>query len=248
MFRTSCMENREAIYAVLAPPPLRANAITPAGGTAFMVAPGLLVTTARAVCREAGPDGPAPSEVPVIRAPDIGKKAETATVFALDHGKDVALLRIDAPRSDAILKLLGERVPVGTPCGASGFPRIAVDSVPAVGVSLIELFQGGTVSAFVDADGGVEGTASWYETDSPMYGDASGCPGFVASGEVFGMHLRSAVNRPKGGEEGCPGADGPPSGVSVWVSSMELIAFAAAHGVSVDAARIGVDFDGKGRI
>ncbi len=227
MFSRSCMANREAIYAVLAPASARENVITPAAGTGFAAAPGLLVTTARAVRGETDAGGPPRAEVAVIRAPDIGKKAETAVLLAVDPRNDIALLRIHAPRSAASLRMLPGPVPVGTPCGASGFPRIAVGAAPRIGVSLIELFQGGNISAFVGANGGDGDAAGYYETDSPMYGDASGCPGFVASGEVFGMHLRSVAGAPEDGK-----ADGARPGVSRWMPSMEIIAFVKGNGLS----------------
>jgi S1-C subfamily serine protease len=217
MFGKAVAGNREAIYAILGSPPLPPNAITPSLGTAFMVAPGLLVTAARCALDAAKPGAPHHGKVQVIRAPDIGRKAEPATVIAADTRKDLALLRIDAPRSTACLKMLDAPVPVGTHCGTSGFPRIAVDSGPVSGVSLIELFQGADISSFVNAADPNGDTESRYETDSPLCGDSSGCPGFVASGEVFGMfHQCDRDPRP---------------GVSFWVPSMEIIAFLKDNGV-----------------
>ena len=104
MFEKALSENREAIYAILAPASLPPGAATPSGGTAFMIAPGLLVTAARCV-----PGGSDPGTVPcpelsLIRAPDIGRGTERATLVSLDRGKGLALLRIDAPRSAAFLR------------------------------------------------------------------------------------------------------------------------------------------------
>ena len=76
MFEKALSENREAIYAILAPASLPPEAATPAGGTAFMIAPGLLVTAARCV-----PGGSDPGTLPrtmlsLVRAPDIGRGTE----------------------------------------------------------------------------------------------------------------------------------------------------------------------------
>ncbi len=223
MFEKAVTGNREAIYAILGSPPLPPNAITPSLGTAFMVATGLLVTAARCILDAAKPGDPPQGKVRVIRAPDIGRKAEPAAVIAADARKDLALLRIDAPRSAACLQLLDAPVPAGTHCGTSGFPRIAVDSGPVTGVSLIELFQGADISSFVSDTDSNGDTMSRYETDSPLYGDSSGCPGFVASGEVFGMFHQCGRH--------------PWPGVSLWVPSMEIIAFLNDNGVIISGRR-----------
>jgi len=233
MFGKAVAENREAIYAVLTASPLHPKAITPSIGSAFMVAPGLLVTAAHCLDDTSKPGNPRYGDLSVIRAPDIGRKAEPASLVARDDGMDLALLRIGAPRSNACLKLLDAPVPVGTHCGSSGFPRITVESTPQPGVSLIELFQGADICAFVRS-AGLDGLpVRRYETDSPMYGDAAGCPGFVASGEVFGMYNRFVPDPTVAGE----GPGGPErrtrTGVSLWVPSMEIIAFAEANGAAL---------------
>ena len=233
MFSKTIAENREAIYAVLTDSPLPPQAITPSIGTAFMVAPGLLVTAAHCLQDASQPGNPPYANPSVIRAPDIGRKTEPVSLVARDDGKDLALLRIDAPRSFACLKLLDAPVPVGTRCGSSGFPCITVDSSPRLGISLIELFQGADVSAFVTS-AGLDGIpVSRYETDSPMYGDAAGCPGFVASGGVFGMYNRFVPDPPVSGERAGEPERHTRTGVSLWVPSMEIIAFVKSNGVAL---------------
>jgi len=233
MFTNAITRNREAIYAVLASSPVPPNAITPSIGSAFMVAPGLLVTAAHCLDGAAGERADAQPTFSVIRAPDIGRKAEPVSVAARDDRRDVALLRIEAPRSTACLRLLEDRIPVGTRCGSSGFPRIAVDAPPAVpGISLIELFQGAEICAFVDATGLDGAPAARYETDSPMYGDAAGCPGFLPSGAVFGMYSRF-VPVPSGPAGPSDAERHTRTGVSLWVPSMELVAVARAHGAAL---------------
>ena len=233
MFAKAISQNREAIYAILGSSPLQSNAITPSLGSAFMVAPGLLITAAHCIL-DVSKQAKAPREnLRVIRALDIGKKAEPAVVVASDGGKDLALLRIDAPQSKACLKLLDAPVPIGTHCGTSGFPCITVDFAPRSGISHIELFQGADISSFLSETGPNGDAVSRYETDSPLFGDSSGCPGFVESGEVCGMCRRSVVDPP--GNDGRPGGSAGPtgSGVTLWVPSMDIIAFAKANGIAL---------------
>ncbi len=233
MFEKTVAGNREAIYAVLSTAPPHPRAITPSFGSAFMVAPGLLVTAAHCLDDASPPGAPPIGNLSVIRAPDIGKEPEPVSLAARDDGRGLALLRIDAPRSRACLKLLSAPVPAGTHCGSSGFPRITVDSTPGLGIALMELFQGADICAFATSAGLDGNPVSRYETDSPMYGDAAGCPGFVASGEVFGMYLRFVPDLP----DAAKGAGDPErstrTGVSLWVPSMEIIAFAKSNGVAL---------------
>lgn len=219
MFEKALAENREAIYAILATPLPPAGAATPSGGTAFMIAPGFLVTAARCVPGGRDPGGlPCPG-LTLVRAPDVGRGTERATLVALDGGRGLALLRIDAPRSSAFLRMLDAPVPVGTRVAYSGFPRLAMGPAPRPGVSLIEMFQGASVASFVRTGGPAGEPVSRYVTDAPVVGDASGCPGFIPSGEVFGM-----VDSPPGD---------PPSSLPSWVPSMDIVSFARENGVPI---------------
>ena len=222
MFEKALASIREAIYAILASSSLAPGAATPSGGTAFMIAPGLLVTAAR--CLPGGSDTGNLSrpELSLVRAPDIGRGTERATLVALDRGKGLALLRIDAPRSAAFLRILDAPVPIGTQCAYSGFPRISMGPAPRPGASLIEMFQGATVSSFVRTAGPGGEPVSWYVTDAPLVGDASGCPGFLPSGEVFGM-----LNCPPGDTR---------SAVPTWVPSMDIVSFARGNGVPLPSS------------
>jgi hypothetical protein len=219
MFDKALEANRESIYAILGSAPPPKNALSPSLGSAFMVAPGLLVASARCLRDATKPGNPPVEGLRVIRAPDIGKKAEPVTVVTANERKDLALLRIASPRSSACLRLLDRPVPLGTHCGTAGFPRITVDPAPSSAVSLIELFQGADISSYVNTTGADGHSESRYETDGPLYGDPSGSPGFVGTGEVFGMfHLPAAPS---------------PEGVSVWVPSMVILAFLRANAVKV---------------
>jgi hypothetical protein len=218
MFEKALTRNREAIYAILASSSsLPPEAATPSGGTAFMIAPGLLVTAARCVPGGSDPENLPCPELSLVRAPDIGRGTERATLVSLDRGKGLALLRIDAPRSTATLRILDAPVPVGTQCAYSGFPRVSMGPAPSPGASLIEMFQGASVSSFARAAGPGGELVSCYVTDASLVGDASGCPGFLPSGEVFGML-------------DCPPGD-TRSAVPFWVSSMDIVSFARENGV-----------------
>jgi hypothetical protein len=221
MFEKALAENREAIYAILASSSLPPEAATPSGGTAFMIAPGLLVTAARCIHGGSEPGNPPRTELSLVRAPDIGRGTERATLVSLDRGKGLALLRIAAPRSTAFLRVLDNPVPIGTQCAYSGFPRLAMDPAPLPGASLIEMFQGAFVSSFESAAGPDGVPVSYYVTDAPLVGDASGCPGYTSSGEVFGM-----LNCPPGDIR---------SAVPSWVPSMEIVTFALDNGVPLPA-------------
>ena len=217
MFEKALKENREAIYAVLAPASLPPEAATPSGGTAFMIAPGLLVTAARCVPGGSDPGDLSSPALSLVRAPDIGRGTERATLVSIDRAKGLALLRIESPRSAASVRLLEAPVPIGTPCAYSGFPRLAMDPAPLPGSSLIEMFQGASVSSFEKTAGPGGEPVSRYVTDAPLVGDASGCPGFLPSGEVFGM-----LNCPPGDIR---------SAVPSWVPSMDIVSFARGCGV-----------------
>lgn len=221
MFEKALAENREAIYAILAPPPLPEGAATPSGGTAFMIAPGLLVTAARCVTGVSEPGTVPRPGLSLVRAPDIGRGTERAALVSLDRERGLALLRIDAPRSSAFLRILETPIPVGTPCAYSGFPRLSMGPAPRPGASLIEMFQGACVSSIVTTAGPDGEPASCYVTDAPVFGDASGCPGFIPSGEIFGM-----LNSPPRDLR---------SPLPCWVSSMEIVSFARRNGVPLPA-------------
>jgi hypothetical protein len=216
MFEKALASSREGIYAILASSSLPPEAATPSGGTAFMIAPGMLVTAAR--CLPAGSDpGTLPSPgLSLVRAPDIGLGTERATLVSMDRGKGLALLRIDSPRSAAFLKILDAPVPIGTQCAYSGFPRISMGPAPRPGASLIEMFQGACVSSLVRTTGPGGEPVSRYVTDAPLVGDASGCPGFISTGEVFGM-----LDCPPGERSSTPS----------WVTSMDIVSFARSNGV-----------------
>jgi len=236
-FAKACSKNREAIYGLLASSPIKPNGVTASNGSAFMVAPGLLITAAHCIHQETNPTKSIHSKFELIRAPDVGQKMEIATLVAADPAKDLALLRIDGPRSRSSLKLLKAPVAPGTPCGSLGFPLAQVAFTPqGIAFNLVERFQGANVSALAHAADATGNPVTFYETDSLMYGGSSGCPGFLASGGVFGMHNRSVLEAPQ--SQKTVGSTPAPTraAISMWVTSMDIVAFVASQGQGVKAS------------
>jgi hypothetical protein len=100
--------------------------------------------------------------------------------------------------------------------------------------NLVERFQGANISAFLTQADPSGRQLSYYETDALMYKGSSGCPGFLMNGNVFGMHIRSAIERSNQG--GNPDVKAPLEtrlAISIWVPSMDIIAFAKDNGVAL---------------
>ena len=87
-----------------------------------------------------------------------------------------------------------------------------------------------TVSAVLRDEQGRPVT--FYETDSLMYGGSSGCPGFLESGKVFGMHNRSVLEASKGGQRSAV-TQGTRLAISMWVTSIDIVGFVSAQGIKV---------------
>jgi len=234
MFSKACSQVRESIYGVVGSSQVSEKEVNFTNGTGFMIAPGVLSTAAHFVHVENDTSKPAHTKFQVIRAPDIGQKLETAQLIAEETAKDIALLRIDNPRSNICISLEANRVPIGTSCGSYGFPLARV-VITKTGKSfkLVERFQGASISAFVTPTSGQH--PSYYETDAIMYKGSSGCPGFLTNGNVFGMHIRVRVERPKESSDS-PKQTGQAEtrlAISIWVPSMDIINFAKANGIAV---------------
>ncbi|HET6204766.1 MAG TPA: serine protease [Planctomycetota bacterium] len=231
MFANACASNREAIYGLLASSPLKQPQMAVSAGSAFMIAPGLLVTAAHGVHLDSIPSRPVHQKFEVIRAPDVGQRMEVATFVAKDPVKDLALLRIDKPRSSSCLGLLKTAVLRGTACGSLGFPLAQVaPASQGLNFNLVERFQGAYVSALVTSADQQGNSLTFYETDSLMYRGSSGCPGFVKSGEVFGMQSHSLVEQQ--GQGTSPAGAQTRLAISRWVTSMDIVAFAFANGIT----------------
>jgi len=227
MFEQACMANRDAIYGLLASSPINPHGVTASNGTAFMVAAGYLVTAAHCVHQDTDHRRPVHSKFELIRTPDIGQRMEIASLHAIDDKQDVAILRIAAPRSTSTLKLLDRVVERGAAVGSLGFPLSQVTaSNQRLAFNAVERFQSASISTFVSATQPDGSSYMHYETDSLMYGGSSGCPGFLPTSEVWGMHNRSAI------EAGAQGNQSTRLAISLWVPSITIVAFCRAHGVA----------------
>ncbi len=229
MFAEVCAAVRNSVYGIVGTWQPDGSPVSFTNGTGFMIAPGILVTVAHLVHRDADVANPTLQLFEVIRAPDIGQRLETAVLIAEDIARDMALLRIDDPRSEDSVTLATERVELGNSAGSLGFPLATVRYTGVDKVfHLVERFQGMSISALhtmVD-EYGREFTV--YETDAPMYRGSSGCPGFLLNEQVFGMHVKSVVS-----DQEAPGPVGARLAISTWVPSMSIAAFAVDNGITV---------------
>jgi len=230
MFQESCAKNRHAIYGVVGTSPTQNGQEYHNMGTGFMIAPGIIATAAHLIHNSSVSDRPLHAQFRVVRAPDIGQPFESATLIAENPQRDIALLRVETPRSQEYLNLESTRVPIGTFCGSLGFPFMSVQSnvqnQPVF--NMIERFQGSHISSFVTATiPGGPMTMNFYETDSLMYPGSSGCPVFLTSSKVIGMQVQSLMeNNPAN-----PNAGATRAAISVLVPSMDIISFARQNQV-----------------
>jgi len=134
-----------------------------------------------------------------------------------------------APPGGTPVKLAAEILPPGTSCGALGFPlaHIAFSGAEPT-FNLIERFQGAHISAF-HAEPHGQKIIHFYETDVLMYPGASGCPGFLLDGRVFGMHKASVIKGTQGGGQ-------QRVAISLWIAAADIMAFAAKQGIKIAAS------------
>ena len=236
MFAAACAQLRESVYGLTAMSSVSPNQVNYCTGTAFMIASGVLATAGHAAHIDNDPSKSVHSVFEVIRAPDIGMPPEPATLIGVDTVRDVALLKLSAPRSSICVTALSGLAVRGTSCGALGFPLASVAFGPAGHMfNLMERFQGANISAYypVPLLGG--GSQNVYETDALMYGGSSGCPGFLLDGKVFGMHVSSVIQQTMAAPNASAGP--PPSpvsnrlAISIWVPMADIDLFARASGV-----------------
>lgn len=169
-FIAACSKNRNAIYGIMGVSQLANNQVNATNGTAFMIAPGILATVEHLTHIENDIARPNHNLFEVIRAPDIGQGMERAQLIAEDTGKDIALFRIDNPRSNSCIALKTSRVSIGTECGSLGFPLARVIFTQGRrNFNLIERFQGAHISAFCRLRDPNGQEYICYETDALMY-------------------------------------------------------------------------------
>lgn len=234
MFNKACSQVRESVYGVIGSSQVNAKRVSCTNATAFMIAPGVLCTAAHFIHVGNNRSKPIHTSFEAIRAPDIGQKMETAKLIAEESNIDIALLRIDSPHSNIYVSLEAKRVPIGTSCGSYGFPFAQV-GITKTGkkFNLVERFQGANISAFLTDPSRQQ--LLYYETDALMYRGSSGCPCFVTNGNVFGMHIRSRVEKQKGTSSSSEqiGQLETRLAISIKVPSMDIINFAKANGIIV---------------
>jgi S1-C subfamily serine protease len=231
-FSKACSKIREAIYGIKASSQVSSNQFNFSTGTAFMIAPGILITTAHLCHVENNPTQPRHSNFEVIRAPNVGEKLEKCTFVAEDIERDLALLRIDSPRSTKCVRFSLQKIPVGTPVGSFGFPLAYIDAATGI-FRLIERFQGAHISSFhpIITPSGRELYS--YETDALMYRGSSGCPGFLSNEKVFGMHNASIIDRPRQVNER-EARQEIRLAISLWIPADDIVKFAKSNSIEIE--------------
>jgi len=236
VFAAACSQVRESVYGLTAISSVGPNQVNYCTGTAFMIAPGVLATAGHAVHIDNDPSKPVHSIFEVIRSPDIGMPPEPATLIGVDAVRDIALLRLAAPRSSTCVATLPGLAARGASCGALGFPLASIAFGPTGRMfNLTERFQGANISAYYSAPLPGGAPQNFYETDALMYGGSSGCPGFLLDGRVFGIHVASVIQLTTAAPNAS--ATPPPSpasnrlAISIWVPIADIDLFARASGV-----------------
>ncbi len=228
MFTNACKTITEAVYGIVGYTRGGSRSI----GTAFMIAPSVVVTCAHIAFRDAGISGSYQERLEVIRAPEIGRQREIAKIIATDSLRDIALLDIVNSRSNISVKLAEEMCPVGTNAGPIGFPM--AETTPTERGWKFEptlRFQGGYISSFRFLPTGTDRELPFYETDTLMYPGSSGCPGFLSDCRVFGMQaasMREPATPKNDGEE-----IGARAAISLWIPAADIRAFARANGLAI---------------
>lgn len=237
MFKKSCSQIRNAIYGVIGTSQLSGGQINCTNGTAFMIAPGVLVTAAHLSHVEANPAKPIHTLFEVIRAPDIGQVMERAQLIVEDPIRDIALLRISSPRSNTCVFLESSSVPIGTNCGSLGFPLAFVTfTQTSKRFDLIQRFQGANISAFYSQSHSSGRQLSYYEIDALMYNGSSGCPGFLTNSKVIGMQVASVIEPNRRNPSNLSNAQTQTENrvaISLWVPSMDIINFAVNNNIKL---------------
>src|SRR5271163_4082908 len=113
-----------------------------------------------------------------------------ATVIAADVESDIALLRLENPRTGTCVTFAMDTLRPGTGVGAIGYPLVNPKEILTRKAVPLLRFQGGHISAVYGKKDPSADRQVWYhETDVLMYESSSGCPGFLMDGKVFGMHV-----------------------------------------------------------
>jgi len=232
MFKDATNQIRESVYGFLSSSIVAEDGpkkkINVSNGTAFMVAPGYLITAAHSVHQESNLNKPVHQSFEIIRTPDIGQKMESANFVAEDSRNDIALLKIESPKNTNCVKIEKEVILRGTSCGFLGFPLANVNISPDVKkFTLFERFQGAYVSNYITFDKGQPRERNFYEIDNMMYSGSSGCPAFTVDAKVFGMQVGSVMQKRKEDSQIERVA------ISLVVPSGEILSFLEFQGIKI---------------
>lgn len=232
MFASACAKNRESIYCVANRSIVKGSHFASLG-SGFTIAPSILATAGHLLHLDNDVNKPRHQGFNVIRAPDVGQIPEYASLIAEDPAHDIALLKINSPRSNEFLEMEPNQMPIGTTCGSLGFPfgrleRTQQEFLLRFG----ERFRGSYVSSFQEYPLENGAIADFYEIDTIMCDGSSGCPIFLANCRVIGMQSHS----PKGRSDpdtskGCD--DNTRLSMSLLVPSMDIIRFARKTGINI---------------
>lgn len=236
MFVEACNQLHQCIYGLMGLSQIGPNQVNATNGTGFMIVPGILATAAHLCHIENDPSKPIHNHFEAIRSPEIGQQMERATLIAEDALRDLALLKIENPRSTLQVQMECNIVPTGTSCGSLGFPLASVIfSQSGRMFNLVERFQGANISTYQTSISPTGRALGFYETDSLMYGGSSGCPGFLINAHVFGMHVASFVDPASAQTNAAKPSQvaGNRLAISIWVPATDIRDFAIANGIQL---------------
>lgn len=228
MFSKPSKKIRESTYGFLATSIIdekgSQKTINASNGTAFMIAPGYLVTAAHSIHQNNDRTKPVHQSFEFICAPNIGQQMEKAVLVTEDPIHDIALLKIENPKSTQSVTLAKGIIPPGTNCGFIGFPLSNVMFMQngQRQLNLVERFQGAYISSYSKYSD-QSGEKSFYEIDTLMYSGSSGCPAFTVEGKVVGMQVASVMQKRKEDNQSERVA------ISLIICSTEIFKFLKTH-------------------
>jgi len=170
MFVKQCLNNKKAVYGIKCWSVVNTSQANFTNGTAFMFAPGYLMTVAHVIHIDCDINKATHSNFEVINAEDIGKNTERANLVVEDSVRDVAILKVDNPHHSDRLIFDNKMVEMGTPCGSLGFPlsEIVIDAQSKTNFNLTLRFQGSNLSSVIEINDSGR-ILTYYETDALMY-------------------------------------------------------------------------------
>jgi len=225
MFSKACQIVRECTYGFMGASVIASegtkSTVNVTNGTAFMVAPGYLITAAHAVHQGSDKSNPVHQSFEAIRTPDIGQKMQKVVFVEEDSTQDIALLKIENPDHNETVDLVDDIILRGVNCGFLGFPlaNVQFSQDGSRRFNLTERFQGAYISSYVEQANDNNAPSKFYEIDTLMYSGSSGCPAFTTEGKVVGMQIASVMHKKKDEDKAERVA------ISIVIPSTEIIRF-----------------------